>query len=107
MVSRWRVLALAGLLACIAGRAAPAAIPDIDKPLMTVKGAQGCDSVDALKHLLAASPGSSVTGCLPIGQGTRGYFLNLQGDSPPMIELDIRVDTRERILWVPADQLRN
>ena len=107
MVSVWRGLVLVGLCARAAVAAEMGSLPDIAKPLLTIEGAHGCDSVDSLKRQLAASPGTEVPGCLPIDRGTRGYFLDEQGDAPPMIELDIRVETLERVLWVPADLLRN
>jgi hypothetical protein len=106
MASRRALLVSLVLVGSLVSFAAAAAIPDIAKPIVTVKGAQGCESVDAVKQLLA-SPGSSVTGCMPIDQNTRGYFLDERDEEPAMIELDIFVDTRQRVLWVPADELRN
>ena len=95
------------LFLLLAGPAASAASLDIAKPLITTDGAQGCDTTDSLKRLLAASPGAVITGCLPIARGTRGYFLGEQGDEAEMIQLDIKADTRERVLWLPANKLRN
>jgi hypothetical protein len=89
------------------GATASTAAPDITKPLMAAKNAEGCESLDEVTQLLSAAPGAVVTGCVSLDEGTRGYFLDEKGDASPTIELDIEVDHRQRVLWVPAGQLRN
>ena len=102
-----RALLLLLLLGIVASRALAASAPDISKPLLTQPGAEGCESADEVKKLQAATPGTAVDGCYTLDPGTRGYFMDEQSGPPRMIALDIKVDFRERLLWVPANALRN
>jgi hypothetical protein len=96
------------ILAAAALVPARAATPvDITKPILTRDGARGCDSREALSRLLAAPANAAVEGCLAVDPGQRGYFMDERAGPARMIELEIETGFAERLLWLPADALRN
>jgi len=104
---RHPVFLLPLLLLALLGRAWAADALDISKPILTRDGARGCVSSAALTRLLAGPADGSSADCFAVAAGTNGYFMDQKGRPPTMILLDIKVDFRMRLLWLPTTALRN